>query len=171
MDRKLVLFSILILILSNLSFRWPVNDGVLTSTFGESRADHFHDGIDLISPIDNVYPIESGTLLYAWNKSFFPLENYWGGGNYKVLSHADGLLSVYMHLQDIDDLKQTYSESDVLGRIGNTGHSYGKHIHFSLLKQIKRESLNPQSILPSYSDIKVPQILNFFIRIENKYPE
>lgn len=169
MKSKQILFSILVLAMSNLSFRWPVTDGIITSTFGESRGDHFHDGIDMISPSDNVYPIEQGKLLYAWNKSFFPLDNYWGGGNFKVIEHKDGLLSVYMHLQDIDDLKSDYNENDVLGLVGNTGHSYGKHIHFSLLHPAKRESNNPFVNLPAYNDAKAPDIMNFYIRIDNKY--
>ncbi len=169
MKSKLILFSILILVLSNLSFRWPVNDGIITSTFGESRGDHFHDGIDMISPSDSVHPVESGSLLYTWNKSFFPLENYWGGGNYKIVAHSSGVMSIYMHLQDIDNLQPTYTETDVVGLIGNTGHSYGKHIHFSILDLTKRESINPMKLLPAYNDMKAPEILNFYIRIENRY--
>jgi len=169
MKSKLLLFSVLILVLSNLSFRWPVNDGIITSTFGESRGDHFHDGIDMISPGDNVYPVESGTLLYTWNKSFFPLENYWGGGNYKIIAHNSGVMSIYMHLQDIDNLQPTYTETDVVGLIGNTGHSYGKHIHFSILDPAKKESINPMKLLPAHNDPNAPEIMNFYIRIENRY--
>jgi hypothetical protein len=169
MNSKLILFSILILVLSNLSFRWPVDNGVITSTFGESRGDHFHDGIDMTSPVDNVYPVERGTLLYAWNKSFFPLENYWGGGNYKIIAHDNGIMSVYMHLQDIDNLKQTYSISDVVGLIGNTGHSYGKHIHFSILDHQKKESINPMKFLPVHNDSKAPEVYNFYIKIDDRY--
>jgi hypothetical protein len=169
MKSKLLLFPVLILILSNLSFRWPVGDGVITSTFGESRGDHFHDGIDMISPSDNVYPVKEGTLLYAWNKSFFPLENYWGGGNYKIIAHDNGIMSVYMHLQDIDNLKLSYTASDVIGLIGNTGHSYGKHIHFSILDQQKKESINPMKLLPEHSDLKAPEISNFYIKIDDRY--
>lgn len=169
MNSKIVVFGILILAISNLSFKWPVIDGIITSTYGESRGDHFHDGIDMVSSTDNVYPVEQGSLLFAWNKSFFPLDNYWGGGNYKVLVHNDGLISVYMHLQDFDDLKPVYNESDIIGHVGNTGHSYGKHIHFSLLNPVKRESINPFQVLPVHSDSKAPEILNFYIRIDDKY--
>ena len=169
MNRKLILSAILILAASNFSFRWPVDSQVITSTYGESRGDHFHDGIDMTGTGDNVHPIEQGTLLYSWNKSLFPLENYWGGGNYKVLAHSNGSLSVYMHLQDIDNLQQSYGESDILGQIGDTGHSYGKHLHLSLLYPGKRESINPLKVLPAHNDVKAPEIMNFYIRIENKY--
>lgn len=169
MNRKLVLISIIILALSNISFRWPVDNQVITATFGESRSDHFHDGIDMTGTEDNVYPIEQGNLLYAWNRSLFPLENYWGGGNFKVLAHNNGTLSVYMHLQDIDSLQNACSEKDIIAQVGNTGHSYGKHLHLTVLYPDKRESINPLSVLPAYPDVKAPQIMNFYFKIDNRY--
>jgi len=169
MYNKLVLFSMMILSLVNTSFRWPVTDGMITSSFGESRGDHFHDGIDMISVSDNVFPVDQGTLLYSWNKSYYPLENYWGGGNYKVLRHKDGLLSIYMHLQDADNFKQSYNETDIIGYIGDTGHSYGKHLHFSLLNPQKKESINPVKLMSPHDDLKSPEILNFYFHIDNKY--
>ncbi len=169
MNSKLLLYSIIILAISNLSFRWPVKNGIITSTFGESRGDHFHDGVDVISPDDNVNPVDKGTLLYVWNKSFFPLDNYWGGGNFKVLEHDNGIISVYMHLQDVDNLKQIYGDADIIGQIGNTGHSYGRHLHFSLLNLQKRESINPLTVMPPYIDRKAPEIMNFYLKIEKRY--
>ena len=169
MNRYILMVSLLVLASFNLSFRWPVTDFIFTSSFGESRGDHYHDGIDLISKNDKVYPFNSGKLLFAWNKSLFPLENYWGGGNYKILRHDDKLLSVYMHLEDGENLQTSYSENDNLGIIGNTGHSYGKHLHFSILNQIKKESLNPLTTLPAITDTKAPEILYFYIRIGDKY--
>lgn len=166
---KTLVVSILILALTNVSFRWPVDNSRLTSTFGESRADHFHDGIDMISDSDKVYPVNKGKLLFTWNKSMFPLENYWGGGNYKIIKHDGNMLSVYMHLQDGDDLKQAYEENDIAGYVGNTGHSYGKHIHFSILDNVKRESVNPFTLLPRYEDSQPPRILNFYVKVGDKY--
>lgn len=166
---KTLLTAILILAISCLSFRWPVDNGRLTSNFGESRGDHFHDGIDMISQSDNVYPVEKGKLIFAWNKSMFPLQNYWGGGNYKIIKHDSGLLSVYMHLQDGEFLKPEYEAGDVIGYVGNTGHSYGRHIHFAILDNIKKISTNPFSFLPAYEDKQPPQVLNLFIRIGDRY--
>lgn len=155
--------------MTNTSFRWPVKDAIITSSFGESRGDHFHDGIDLTSSSDNVYPADQGSLIYSWNKAYYPLENYWGGGNYKVLKHKDGLLSIYMHLQDADNFKREYNEADIMGYIGDTGHSYGKHLHLSILNAVKKESINPVKLMPGHDDIKAPEIMNFYFRIDNKY--
>ncbi len=169
MNKQILLISLLILAGFNLSFRWPLSDSIMTATFGESRADHFHDGVDLISTNSAVHPVASGKLLFTWNRIYFPLENYWGGGNYKIINHEKNLLSVYMHLEDGDDLKPVYSEADILGYYGNTGHSFGKHIHFSLLDQEKKESINPFLNLPQFADTKAPEILYFYVRIGDKY--
>ena len=120
MQRVFVSLSIIVLALSCVSFRWPLNNPVLTSTFGESRADHFHDGMDFVSSDSRVFPVERGRLVYAWNRSLFPLDNYWGGGNYKIIKHDENTVSVYMHLQDGEGLDREYTENDVIGHVGNT---------------------------------------------------
>ena len=142
---------------------------ILTATFGESRGDHFHDGVDLISSNPAVYPVSAGKLMFSWNRMYFPLDNHWGGGNYKIINHGSNILSVYMHLQDGDNLKPEYTESDIIGYFGNTGHSYGKHIHFSLLDQTNKESINPFLNLPRYNDTRAPEILYFYVRIGDRY--
>jgi len=169
MNKKILIISLLILAGFNLSFRWPLSESIMTATFGESRGDHFHDGIDMIGANTAVYPLTSGKLMFAWNRIYFPLDNYWGGGNFKIINHGKNILSVYMHLEDGDDLKPVYTETDILGYYGNTGHSYGKHIHFSMLDQDKRESINPFLNLPQFQDMKSPEILYFYVRIGDKY--
>jgi len=165
----LVCFSLAVLALSNVSFRWPLNNPVLTSTFGESRGDHFHDGMDFTSSDSRIFPVKDGKLLYAWNRSLFPLENYRGGGNYKVIKHDDDYVSVYMHLQDGESLQKEYTENDVIGHAGNTGRSYGSHLHFSILNWKLRYSINSFKVMPEYADIKAPEILYFYIRIGDRY--
>ncbi len=78
----------LFLIALNLSFQWPVDGGRITSVFGESRADHFHDGVDMVPPDGKIYPLDEGELVYLWDRSMFPLDAYPGGGNYRVLKHG-----------------------------------------------------------------------------------
>jgi len=169
MNRFLFLISFLIVVSINLSFRWPLADPSLTATFGESRGDHFHDGVDLISGNPAVYPVSSGKLMFSWNRSYFPLDNHWGGGNYKIINHGSNILSVYMHLQDGDNLKPEYTESDIIGYFGNTGHSFGRHIHFCILDQAKKESINPFVKLPPFQDSEAPDILYFYVKVGNKY--
>ncbi len=163
------LCAFLILALSNLSFQWPVENARLTSTYGESRADHFHDGIDLISnSSDAVYPLEQGRLVYLWDKALFPEDNYPGGGNYKIIAHRGGF-SVYMHLQDGLSLKRDLPPKEALGYIGNTGHSFAKHLHVSIMDPRTRSSKNLLPYLPPYADLKSPEIGEMCLKIEDKY--
>ncbi len=163
-----MLCALLFLALSSLSFQWPVPQGRLTSTFGESRADHFHDGIDLVSTDNTVLTSTSGRLVYLWDKAMFPEENYPGGGNYKILSHGS-MYSIYMHLEDGLSTVRDYEEKDPVGYIGNTGHSFAKHLHFSFLKRNERKSENPLRYLSQYDDSASPMITDFCFKIDDKY--
>jgi len=161
--------SMVVLAFCFVSFRWPINNGTITSTFGESRWDHFHDGMDITSADDKVYPVEPGTLLFYWDKALFPLENYPGGGNYKVLEHRNGMYSIYMHLENGLSSQKIYTAGEMVGMMGNTGHSGSKHLHFSMLYPAKRESINPLKLLPVIPDTIAPVISDLAFHIGEKY--
>lgn len=168
-DRLLINFCLILLAFWSLSFSWPVEKGRLTSTFCESRGDHFHDGIDLVCPDDRALSPEKGKLLYFWDKSIFPLEPYPGGGNYKVILHPGNIVSIYMHLHDFLKPASEYDRGAQVGTIGNTGHSFAKHLHFSLLDVQNRKSLNPLSFLKGdIRDTEKPKIEHFYIRIKER---
>ena len=169
MPRKMTSFLIVSIALSMTSFRWPVNDGTITSTFCESRWDHFHDGIDMVSAGDSVYPVEPGKLLFYWDRAIFPLDNYPGGGNFKVLEHRNGIVSIYMHLQNGVPEKKNYASNEPIGLMGDTGHSMKKHIHFTLLESNRKTSRNPFLRLPRIEDARAPDILEIAFHIGDKY--
>lgn len=150
------------------SFRWPLVEGSITSTFGESRWDHFHDGIDMVSGDPKVFPVEAGALLFFWDRAIFPMENYPGGGNYSILEHRNGLCSIYMHLENGLPRKSIYSNGDPVGIMGNTGHSFARHIHFSLVRPAEGVSVNPMTLLPALSDGAPPKIDEIAFRIGEK---
>jgi hypothetical protein len=168
-NRLFNFFTIIVLSIWFLSFRWPLNNGRITSTFGESRGDHFHDGIDMISGDKNVYPPSNGRLEYSWNKSLFPFDNYTGSGNFKIISHNLNCTSVYLHLEDSESLSDTYSENDKIGLFGDTGRSYGAHIHFTFFDILRNESINPFSILPKIDDTRQPVIGPYALHIGDKF--
>lgn len=151
-----------------MSFRWPLDGGKITSTFGESRGDHFHDGMDVISGVRKVHPPADGKLLYTWNHALFPFDQYTGSGNFKVLKHNDGLGSVYLHLEDSEDISGSYYETDSVALFGNTGRSFGAHLHFSMIDMKTMSSLNPYTVLPKLDDTKAPVIGPYGIRIGEK---
>ena len=168
-NRRAGYVSVLILSLFFLSFRWPVNSGRLTSSFGESRGDHYHDGIDLVCPDDRIFPVAAGRLLYYWDKSLFPLDNEPGGGNFMVLQHEKDICSVYMHLDQGAYPAVFADERESLATVGNSGHSFSKHLHFSLLDRKARESRNPLSVLPACDDKMKPVIGAMYLKIGEKY--
>jgi len=167
-ERVIIYISIIACAVSFLSFRWPLDNPRITSTFGESRGDHFHEGIDVISSSNKVHPISQGSLLYSWNKSLFPFDQYSGSGNYKVISHQNNLASVYLHLDDSEDLAASYNENDSIANFGNSGRSYGRHLHFGIVDLKKRFAINPYEMLPAFKDEKSPVVGPYAMRINDK---
>ncbi|MCX7679524.1 MAG: M23 family metallopeptidase [Spirochaetes bacterium] len=170
MSSRLTLYAVIVFFaIMHLSFRWPVENPVVTSTFGESRWDHFHDGIDVISTNRIVVPIAPGTLVFYWNKNRFPFDDYLGMGNYVVIDHGNDLVAIYGHLSDDAIPKLKYEEGDIIGKMGNTGHSFATHLHFTILKRSENKSINPLLILPPISDVKPPIHLSTWFRIGERY--
>jgi hypothetical protein len=157
------------LALMNVSFRWPVDNAIITSTFGESRWDHFHDGMDVISPDRKVYPVAEGKLVYYWNRARFPLDNYPGMGNFRVIDHGNSMLGIYGHLGDDAAVRTVFTPGEPLGFMGNTGHSMAAHLHFTLVKAGDNKSINPLGILPPVNDARPPVHLGTYLRIGDRY--
>jgi murein DD-endopeptidase MepM/ murein hydrolase activator NlpD len=56
-----------------------------------------------------------------------------GYGNMIILSHDDGVQTVYAHLSRIDiRTGQSVSQGQTIGAVGNTGKSTGPHLHFEV---------------------------------------
>ncbi len=167
-NRILFIISLLTLAFINLSFNWPLKKPSVTSTYGESRWDHFHDGMDLVSYNKKVFPVESGRLIFQWNRNLFPAENYPGAGNYKVLKHNDEIYSIYMHLDDVFVPGTLMTPDLPLGIFGDTGHSFSSHLHFTIIDMRRECSINPLLKLPPVPDKKNPTIGNLFLEINDR---
>lgn len=118
-------------ILLALPSRMPVNDFYATSHFGIrnhpiSGRPRFHAGIDLVTRSDDsVFPVKSGTVILAR-----PHNDY---GNTVIVRHERGIETLYAHLARIDVREaQEVDAQTVLGLVGNTGASTGKHLHFEV---------------------------------------
>jgi murein DD-endopeptidase MepM/ murein hydrolase activator NlpD len=109
----------------HLTFAMPV-PGVKTSPFGP-RWGKNHNGVDLnLNLGDTVVAAWSGKVRYA---KF----NEGGFGNLVIIRHYNGLETYYAHLSKLlvqpnDEIKA----GEVLGLGGNTGHSFGPHLHFEV---------------------------------------
>ncbi len=161
--------ALVILAFTHVSFRWPADNPVITSSFGESRGDHFHDGMDVISSNRTVYPVASGDLVYYWNKARFPFDEYPGMGNYFIVDHGGEIVSIYGHLSDAVIPKSRYGEGEAIGSMGNTGHSMATHLHFTLYNRNGKKSINPYSLLPRIEDAKPPVHIATWFRIGDRY--
>lgn len=122
-------------------FAWPVNPHELTAPFGWYDADdngtlEVHNGIDIVgSP--NITASADGTVI---DVSDGCIEGDWdcgrGYGNYVIIEHnIDGEVytTMYGHMTDVTvNVGQTVEQGQQIGYMGNTGHSYGVHLHFEI---------------------------------------
>ncbi|MFJ8580166.1 M23 family metallopeptidase [Micromonospora sp. NPDC093277] len=94
-----------------------------------------HTGIDLVAPEGTPYlAIHDGTVTKA---------GWFGGYGYTVIvQHADGSEAIYGHSSAISVTEgQQVKAGDQLGLVGNTGHSYGSHLHLEI--HVKGQPLDP----------------------------
>jgi murein DD-endopeptidase MepM/ murein hydrolase activator NlpD len=108
------------------SMIWPVN-GPITGAFGEQRPGHIHAGIDIAAA--------SGTPIHAADNGKVVLMQGIGAsggyGNYTCVQHTATLASCYAHQSRFGtSLGARVSKGQVIGYVGNTGHSFGAHLHF-----------------------------------------
>jgi len=158
-------------------FAWPIRElelaGLITSTFGESRKDHYHNGIDISSVDQPVHTLASGNVIYSRYLEDDPFEEERGSGNIVWIAHEKGFLSGYYHLggKRHKNLKDStiLEENEVLGVSGNTGHSSGGHLHFVLGKEFGKVLVDPFSYLPKLEDKISPQIANLFIHVGDTF--
>jgi murein DD-endopeptidase MepM/ murein hydrolase activator NlpD len=103
---------------------WPVS-GPVTSPYG-MRWGRLHAGIDIAAPTGTpIRAAASGTVvLAAWNGGY---------GNYTCIDHGGGMATCYAHQSSyaVSSGAQV-SQGQVIGYVGNTGHSFGAHLHFEV---------------------------------------
>lgn len=109
----------------------PCPSATLSSGFGYRDFDSsFHKGIDLAASEGTpYYAAESGTVIYATYDG-----GYNGGaGNWIVISHGNGLVTKYMHSSAVYvSVGEYVTKGQNIGAVGNTGDSYGAHLHFQV---------------------------------------
>lgn len=124
----------------NGEFTNPCPGGTLSSTFGYRDFDSsFHKGIDLAASEGTpTYAAAAGTVTIAgWSDS---------AGNWVVISHGNGLVTKYMHHSALAVSAGQYVEKgQQIGYVGNTGNSFGAHLHFQV--ELNGTAVNPYSYL------------------------
>lgn len=99
-------------------------DGKITSRYGYRRG-RYHNGIDInLDTGDPVVAAFDGKVRYSkYNKSGF--------GNLVIIRHYNGLETFYAHLSELNVVPNQFVKAgDLIGLGGNTGNSYGAHLHF-----------------------------------------
>lgn len=116
---------------------WPADDHTLSgNAYGPG-----HLGIDISAPEGaNVYAAGTGVVTMAaggWN---------YGYGNVVQIDHGNGYVTVYAHLSSINVGQCTpVGQGSVIGAAGNTGNSFGAHLHFEV--RIGGSNINPYDIV------------------------
>lgn len=153
----------------------------LSGTFGELRPNHFHAGIDIKGAI--------GTPIYAAAGGFISKivvspDSY---GNHLYIQHPNGYTTLYAHLESFSAAVRQYilglqrdaetfeltvrpypgqfqvNKGDLIGFMGNSGHSFGPHLHFEIRETATNKPHNPllfgykvaDAVPPRLHEIKV----------------
>ena len=128
------------------SYQWPVEGKyVVSSNFGICRGS-YHRGIDIPAPFGtNIYAADSGTVAEAtYHVSF---------GNYVLITHENGYATLYAHCSSLlVKPGDTVEKGQTIALVGNTGNSYGCHLHFE-----------------TYSGGSLVEPLDFFAYMKDKY--
>ncbi|MFC4810107.1 peptidoglycan DD-metalloendopeptidase family protein [Paenibacillus sp. GCM10023250] len=106
-------------------FNWPVTGHRLTSYFG-MRWGAMHRGVDMVGN-HNIMAADNGVVSFVGTRP--------GLGNCIIIDHKNGYETWYGHLSKILVKKgETVSQGSKIGIMGNTGHSFGTHLHFEVHK-------------------------------------
>lgn len=149
---------------NNSSFNYPVNEPyVITAVFNSNDSVHngHHNGVDFV-PLDNqsIISSTSGKIIEV-EKSCNKYGGYLGStcgsgfGNHIVLQATQDKTKyqvIYGHMADVKvDVGEKVKQGQVIGTVGNSGNTTGKHLHFQVerFKDNAYVPINPEELLSS----------------------
>ncbi len=123
-------------------FIWPVplSHKRVSSGFGNrilNGKKDYHTGIDIPAPKGtNIYASNGGKVLTA--------TSHYSYGNYVLIDHGGGKATLYAHASRLNcKVGDVVKQGDVIAFVGNTGNSYGNHLHFEVrVNGAKQDPLN-----------------------------
>lgn len=119
-------------------FCMPTPSRSITSRFGYRPAfKRVHKGLD-------IKVLTGDTIVAAFDGKVRVVRYDAGGyGNYVVIRHNNGLETIYGHLsKQLVSSNQDVKAGEAIGLGGNTGRSFGSHLHFET--RIAGEPINPE---------------------------
>ena len=124
------------------NYIWPVDNPEITCHWG---CYYNHTGTDFVNKYDryaSIYAADSGVVDEIGYK--------WDMGNYCIIDHQNGVRTFYMHMNTSPYVYEgdNVYRGQVIGQVGNTGNSFGAHLHFTFeLNGVRRD---PCNYLPCY---------------------
>ena len=189
--KKLIILFLFISININSQTNFPKNyfsnpldiELILNGNFGESRPSHFHSGIDFKTQFKEGLNVFSSAKGYVSRISI----KHGGFGKALYINHPNGYTTVYAHLKNFnkkieDYIKKIqynkksyqiehYFKKDVIkilkneniGKSGNTGSSFGPHLHYEIRLTKNQKAINPQLFEINIKDTRRPIINSVFL--------
>ena len=119
------------------SWGWPTESPYVITSYFAPRWGRYHNGIDISGTGDGskIYAASSGTVVEVYSScASFVFNNACGGGygNHVIIDHGNNLYTLYGHLTNNVRayVGMNVSKGTVIGYMGNSGRSYGTHLHF-----------------------------------------
>lgn len=146
-----------VIVPSGSGFAWPTPGFVsLSSEWFEDREVYNHGGIDIagagimgtpvVAAADGTVVATNSSCTHNWGKSY-SCGCGGGYGNYVMISHAGGKMTVYGHLTSLTvSSGQSVSRGQIIGYVGSTGNSTGPHLHYEC--RLNGVRYNPMSEYP-----------------------
>ena len=189
---KNIIFILIILFSFTLSSQKKANNKlespidfpiILSGNFGELRSSGFHSGIDIKTKGKEGIEIRSIDSGYVSRVQVSTS----GFGKVVYIDHGNNLTTVYAHLSKFSDKiekiinelqykKKNYEvrkffkskelkieKKEIIGLSGNTGSSFGPHLHFEIRKTNEELPINPLFYNFDVVDTIRPYLKNFFL--------
>jgi murein DD-endopeptidase MepM/ murein hydrolase activator NlpD len=145
--------------LPGLTLSWPIAGAHVTQGFGPSSLylepplggyPHFHTGIDLAAPFGTrVTAAAFGVVVAVANTRV-------GYGNYVIVAHGSGIMTLYAHLLQTDvKVGDRVVSGQRIGLEGSSGLSTGPHLHFEL--RVHDQVADPSRYLPQLTGSTTPR--------------
>jgi murein DD-endopeptidase MepM/ murein hydrolase activator NlpD len=145
--------------LPGLTLSWPIAGAYITQPFGPSELllepplgpyPHFHTGIDLAARIGTpVTAAAVGVVVAVANTQV-------GYGNYVIVAHGGGIMTLYGHLLETDvRVGDHVLRGQRVGLEGTSGMSTGPHLHFEL--RVNDQVTDPMPYLPPMNGPTTPK--------------
>jgi murein DD-endopeptidase MepM/ murein hydrolase activator NlpD len=144
--------------LPGLVLSWPISGARITQGFGPSSFllepplgayPHFHTGIDLAAPFGTKVTAAADGVVVAMAHTRV------GYGNYVIIAHGGGIMTLYGHLLETDvQVGNRVFRGQRIGLEGSSGLSTGPHLHFEL--RVNDQVTDPMPYLLPFSGLTTP---------------